>query len=657
MNIERLEIIESLRGKGLFCDADVNFARFICREAGPAAGYELYLAAALVSNAILCRKHICLDSSMLSGDLGSWFSELTDAGVESEKIRGALSKLAIPENWLEKLAGYPQVVGIPGQFKPLIIKDGLIYLYRTWQCEQQLASMIKSRCGIDLAFNAAVVAGRIAAISDRFAAGYPGNIDWQQVAVFAALRNRLAIITGGPGTGKTTVAAALVALLFERDLSLRIALCAPTGKAQARLQESLRIETEILHCSEAVGERTRSVPVSTIHRLLGARRDSEEFKYNRQNPLALDVLIVDEASMVSQSLMSGLLEALPLHVKVVLLGDMDQLASVESGMVLRDLCLASEINRFSPGFIQDFNAAGNGDMYGLSAATLPVLLADCTVELQISRRFEPDKGIGLVAGAIKALPSNPADAEVEAIIQTVSSDQTGQINLIPLPGFKNAVLEKALRELLYGQRVKLHDASEMLFMDYFNSENVESAWEIFRRFRILCSYRRGMYGAETINMLIEKIIREQKNIFSDFYPGKPVMIVENCPALNLFNGDIGLIWPDENGRLKAFFPGREILQKDIFFSVEISTLPRFETAFAMTVHKSQGSGFQNVLLILSPDRNSTILTRELVYTAITRAEKHVDIWASAEVLASSICRRTHRASRLQDYLSSDDAGK
>ena len=158
-------------------------------------------------------------------------------------------------------------------------------------------------------------------------------------------------------------------------------------------------------------------------------------------------------------------------------------------------------------------------------------------------------------------------------------------------------------------------------------------------------------------MLIEKIIREQKNIFSDFYPGKPVMIVENSPALNLFNGDIGLIWPDENGRLKAFFPGREILQKDIFFSVEISTLPRFETAFAMTVHKSQGSGFQNVLLILSPDRNSTILTRELVYTAITRAEKHVDIWASAEVLASSICRRTHRASRLQDYLSSDDAGK
>jgi exodeoxyribonuclease V alpha subunit len=656
MSIERLEIIESLRGKGLFCDADINFARFICREAGPTAGYELYLAAALVSNAILCRKHICLDSSMLSGDLGSWFSELTDAGGESEKIRYALSKLTIPENWLEKLAGYPQVVGIPGQFKPLIIKDGLIYLYRTWQCEQQLASMIKSRCGIDLAFNAAAVAGRIAAISDRFAAGYPGNIDWQQVAVFAALRNRLAIITGGPGTGKTTVAAALVALLFERDLSLRIALCAPTGKAQARLQESLRIETEILHCSEAVAERTRSVPVSTIHRLLGARRDSEAFKYNRQNPLALDVLIVDEASMVSQSLMSGLLEALPLHVKVVLLGDMDQLASVESGMVLRDLCLASEINHFSPGFIHDFNAAGNGGMSGLSAATLPVLLADCTVELQISRRFEPDKGIGLVAGAIKALPSNPADAEVEAIIQTVSSDQTGQINLIPLPGFRNAVLEKALRELLYGQRVKFHDASEILFMDYFNAESVESAWEIFRRFRILCSYRRGMYGAETINMLIEKIIREQKNIFSDFYPGKPVMIVENSPALNLFNGDIGLIWPDENGRLKAFFPGREILQKDIFFSVEISTLPRFETAFAMTVHKSQGSGFQNVLLILSPDRNSTILTRELVYTAITRAEKHVDIWASAEVLASSICRRTHRASRLQDYLASGDAG-
>ena len=343
MNIEQIELIESLRGKGLFCDADINFARFICREAGPSAGYELYLAAALVSNAILCRKHICLDTTMLSGDLNSWFSELADTGQEPEKIRGSLSRLPVPENWLEKLSGCSQVAGTPGQFKPLVIKDKLIYLYRTWQCEQQLASMIKSRLGVDPGFNAASVAGRISAISDRFFAGdlSERNIDWQQVAVFAALHNKFAIITGGPGTGKTTVAAALVALLFERDLSLRIALCAPTGKAQARLQESLRIETEILHCGEAVVERTRAVPVSTIHRLLGARRDSENFKYNRQNPLALDVLIIDEASMISQSLMTGLLESLPPRAKVVLLGDMDQLASVESGMVLRDLCLAS----------------------------------------------------------------------------------------------------------------------------------------------------------------------------------------------------------------------------------------------------------------------------------------------------------------------------
>ena len=652
MNSGGIAIIESLRGKGLFCDADINFARFICREAGPGAGYELYLAAALVSHAILARKHICLDLSMLSVDLNSWFSDLTDAGQGVEALRHELRRLTLPENWLEKLFDYKQVVGGPGEFKPLIIKDDLIYLYRTWQCEQQLALMIKSRCGVDRAFDAGAVAGRIKAVSNRFFSEslFEQNIDWQQTAVFAALRNRFSIITGGPGTGKTTVAAAIVALLFERDLSLRTALCAPTGKAQARLQESLLAETGILNCRREVIEKTAAVQACTIHRLLGARPDSEEFKYNRQNQLALDVVIVDEASMISQSLMSGLLEALPPQAKVVLLGDMDQLASVESGMVLRDLCLASEINHFSPEFSAAFDQAVNGAMPALPSATLTSSLSDCTVELQISRRFDPDKGIGLVAAAIKALPASPANTAVDAIVRAACSDSTGQINVSQLPDFRKGGLEKALSELLRGQRVNLSGSLEKMFMHYFNAENIEAAYEIFRRFRILCSHRRGMYGAETVNLLAEKIIRGQNNP-ADFYKGKPVMITQNCPLLNLFNGDIGLIWPDENGRLKAYFPGRDGQQNSGFFCVEISTLPMFETAFAMTVHKSQGSGFQNVLLILTPDLNSPVLTRELVYTAITRAEKHVDIWSSREVLAASISRRTRRCSRLQDYIS------
>ncbi len=651
MNSGRIAIIETLRGKGLFCDADINFARFICREAGPDAGYELYLAAALVSHAILVRKHICLDLTMLSGDLNSWFSDLTDAGQGVEALRHELRRLPVPENWLEKLAGYKQVAGTPGEFKPLIIKDELIYLYRTWQCEQQLALMIKARCGVDGGFDAGAVAGRITAISGRFFSDslFEQNIDWQQAAVFAALRNRFSIITGGPGTGKTTVAAAIVALLFERDLSLRITLCAPTGKAQARLQESLLIETEMLHCSREVTEKTAAVPSCTIHRLLGARPDSEDFKYNRQNQLALDVLIVDEASMISQSLMSGLLEALPPQAKVVLLGDMDQLASVESGMVLRDLCLASEINHFSPQFSAAFNLAVNGSMPALPPATKTLSLSDCTVELQISRRFDPAKGIGLVASAIKALPVSPDNTAVDAIIRAACSDATGQLQVSPLPDFRKGGLEKALSETLRGQRVTIEGPREKMLLDYFNAENIDAAYEIFRRFRILCSHRRGMYGAETVNLLTEKIIRGQNNL-SDFYKGKPVMITENCPMLNLFNGDIGLIWPDEKGRLKACFPNRDGERENGFFSVEISTLPRFETAFAMTVHKSQGSGFQHVLLILTPDQNSPILTRELVYTAVTRAEKHVDIWSSREILAASIRRRTRRCSRLQNYL-------
>ncbi|MFA6101089.1 MAG: exodeoxyribonuclease V subunit alpha [Victivallaceae bacterium] len=652
MNSGRIAVIEALRGKGLFCDADINFARFICREAGPDAGYELYLAAALVSNAVLVRKHICLDTTMLAVDLNSWFADLTDAGQGAEALRHELRRLPVPENWLEKLAAHTLAAGAPGEFKPLIIKNELIYLHRTWLCEKQLAVMIKSRGeGVDPGFNAAAVAGRITAVSARFFSGslFENNIDWQQAAVFAALRNRFAIITGGPGTGKTTVAAAIVALLFERDLSLRIALCAPTGKAQARLQESLLIETEILHCRPEVIQKTAAVPACTIHRLLGARPDSEEFKYNRKNQLALDVLIVDEASMISQSLMSGLLEALPPHTKVVLLGDMDQLASVESGMVLRDLCLASEINHFSPRFRGDFKLAVNGSMPELPSATGTSSLADCTVELQISRRFDPDKGIGLVAAAIKALPAYPENPAADAIINAACSDSTAQIKVSPLPDFRKGGLERVLAEVWRGQRVTIGGAQEKMLPDYLNAENVEAAYEIFRRFRILCSHRRGMYGAEAVNLLVEKNIRVQNNL-AEFYKGKPVMITENCPMLNLFNGDIGLVWPDENGRLKAYFPSRDGQRENGFFSVEISTLPMFETAFAMTVHKSQGSGFQNVLLILTPDQNSPILTRELVYTAITRAEKHAGIWSSREVLAASIRRRTRRCSRLQDYL-------
>jgi exodeoxyribonuclease V alpha subunit len=651
MNSGRIAIIEALRGKGLFCDADINFARFICREAGPGAGYELYLAAVLVSHAILVRKHICLDLTMLAVDLNSWFSDLADAGQGAEALRRELRRLPVPENWPEKLAGYKLVAGTPGEFKPLIIKDELIYLYRTWQCEQQLALMIKSRCGVDSGFDAAALAGRLAAVSGRFFSGslFEQNIDWQQVAAFAVLRNRFSIVTGGPGSGKTTVAAAIVALLFERDLSLRIVLCAPTGKAQARLRESLLAETEMLHCRREVIEKTAAVPSCTIHRLLGARPDSEEFKHNRQNQLALDVLIIDEASMISQSLMRGLLEALPPRAKVALLGDMDQLASVESGMALRDLCMASEINHFSPQFREAFNLTVNGSMPPLPPAAKTLPLSDCAVELQISRRFDPDKGIGLVASAIKALPAYPENAAVDAIIKAACSDPTAQIKVSPLPDFKKGGLEKALSEALRGQRVTLGESREKMLLDYFNEENVEAAYEIFRRFRILCSHRRGMYGAETVNLLVEKIIRGKNNL-ADFYKGKPLMIVENCQALGLFNGDAGLIWPDEKGRLKAYFPGRGGQRENGFFCVEISTLPMFETAFAMTAHKSQGSGFQNVLLILNPDRNSPILTRELVYTAITRAEKRADIWSSREVLAASIRRRTRRCSRLQDYL-------
>jgi exodeoxyribonuclease V alpha subunit len=408
------------------------------------------------------------------------------------------------------------------------------------------------------------------------------------------VNNHLTVITGGPGTGKTrTVTEILRQLLGQpRGEQLRIALAAPTGKAAARLTEAIRpIRNDI----EAM----------TIHRLLGYRPGSPYFRHDASNPLDVNVLIVDEASMIDLALMAKLVAAVPADARLVLLGDRDQLASVEAGSVLADICAAAD------------NAAPNGPLFGT------------VVALRRNYRFAESSGIFRVSTAIN---SGDADAAIAAFNEKVDQEAKWQ----PLPS--STKLASALRDHVVGG-----------FRSYLETKDPEEALARLQQFRILCALRHGPFGAENLNALAEQILADARLLEprATWYAGQPITITRNDYNLALFNGDSGIILPDleAGGELRAFFVSAQNRIRRFL----PSRLPAHETGFAMTVHKSQGSEFETVLLVL-PEKDAPLLTRELLYTGVTRARKRVEVWAVEETLRAAIGRRIQRTSGLQDAL-------
>ena len=614
--IEQLKELDSK----LFSALDLSFASFVCRSAGEKDNYPLFLAAALVSNASVKRKYTCLNLKEISGDLNTYFNDLNDFGVQADELRNALRKFPIPEDWCGKLRSLKKAVSIvvmgKAEFVPLILDESLLYIYRDWICEQRLAKVIQERCAVEIESKISDVSK----ISNYFKAEID-KPDWQQVAVRTALRQNLTVVSGGPGTGKTTVAAAISAMFLEQKTDIKICLCAPTGKAQARLQESILAQVPNLNCSDKTKEQLQKLPISTIHRLLGSRPGTPHFRYNHSHKLVLDVLIVDEASMISQSLMKALFEAIPATAKLIMLGDMQQLASVESGMVLRDFCLAAEKSE---------------------------TLSKNVVELMENHRFASDRGLGLSATAIRALPETPSALEAEKIVDAMCSDSSGEIAVQELPPWMKHQFEKHMD--VYLKKVIVDFENEQRPYLGFQSENtVERAYELFNKFRVICVHRSGLYGSEVINNLIEQLLMPQtKRNRQLFYHGKPIIINENNYAMDLFNGDTGMIWRDENGILKAFFPSSDA-NKQEFRSFDLNLLPAFSSAYAITVHKAQGSGFQQVLII-TPSELSSLMTREMIYTALSRAEKRAVLWTDAKILSEALQSVTKRHSNLRNCL-------
>ena len=608
------ELKTSLQKSGLFSYLDIHFAKFIQRLDGRDLP-EIYLAAALVSN-YNRQGHICLNLKSVAGK--SLF----------EKEDGSLIICPQLNNWMGILNDSP-VIGSPGQFKPLILADqSRLYLYRYWEYQQELANLIKSRVtNKEIKINP----GPVQQCLERYFSNTGDTgIDWHKVAAFTALSKNFCVISGGPGTGKTTTIAKIMAFLLEQNEQqpLRIALAAPTGKAAARLQEAIKITKDNLNCPENI-KKLIPEKTATIHRLLGTIPNSPYFRYNAQNPLLVDVMIVDEASMVDLALMSKLVQALPIEAKLILVGDKDQLASVEAGAVLGDICDTGNPHNYSEQFYQKLKAITGIQVNNQQFEPSETGIQDCIIQLTKSYRFSSESGISAVSHAVN-------NGDGTRAIQILKNQSYPGAKWIPLPDLT------ALPGIL---KNKVSQG----FKNYLLASDPQEVFQLFDQFRLLCALRGGPYGVNQINIMVEQILREARLIKPQklWYHGRPVMITTNNYNLNLFNGDVGIALADSqsNNDIRVFFTGVD----NTIRKFHPLRLPPHETVFAMTVHKSQGSEFDNVLLLL-PDTDSPLLTRELIYTGITRARNNVEVWGVEQIFKNAVARRIERTSGLRDTL-------
>ncbi len=557
---------------------DHYFADFITRlEETSREG--LWIAAALVS-AACCRGDVCIELSAMQGCTIVPFVP----GREEMNVPP-------PGRWQELLSCCG-TVGRPGEFTPLVLENaGRLYLHKFWNFERRAAEGILGRSGrwaggkkID------------EALFDHYFPPVDGEEDLQREAAKAVLTRRFTVISGGPGTGKTSTVARILALVAESagDPVPRILLAAPTGKAAMRLKQSIAQSMKGLPLTDF---QRSLIPedVTTIHRLLGVRTGKTEFHHTKANPLECDLIVVDEASMIDLPLMARLLEALPEDARVVLLGDRDQLASVEAGAVMADIC------------------AGVGNVRP-DAERVPAV-----VQLTKSYRFGDQSGIGRLSRLVHA-------GDGAGCLELLVSGQFNDVRWRSLPpeaGFAQA-FKRAVSDG-FGGLMRVTTPDEAL---------VE-----LERFRVLTPLRDGRYGVAALNRHAESVILS---------PGqgtfKAVMVTGNNYELGLYNGDTGVVSGTGPGPVACFTDIDKGLRR---FSLQ--RLPTHETAFAMTVHKSQGSEFDTVLLIL-PEQYSPVLCRELLYTAITRAKKRLEIWGVEDVFCRTVERCVPRRSGLADRL-------
>ena len=605
-----------------------------------------------------------------------------------EALLGQLST----DTWREALQGWSAVGCGQGNGQgrnastnsPLVLEDERLYLRRYWRHEQQVAGAIDDRLALPGQADAAALRPVLDILfpPDSPTAEQAGS---QKLACALGARAPFTVITGGPGTGKTTTVIRLLAMLQVQAIAgrgepLAIRLAAPTGKAAARLSESIREQIDALDgLALPHADRVRNaIPheVSTLHRLLGARPDTRHFRHHRLNPLPLDMVAVDEASMVDIDMMAALLDALPPHARLVLLGDKDQLASVEAGAVLGNLCARAEEGHYREEVARWLEAA--------TGMPLPTGLQDrdgrpldqSIAMLRHSFRFDDTSGIGQLAKAINAGDSEQAlsvlDDDAYPDVQRIALPRSNERRLLPL------ALDGKGAENAWGYRLYLNAiqprsgspesqamAAEDRLLPRPDIDSSKADWDRWAsgilkahtQFQLLTPLRNGHHGVEALNQRIEQALAragliDKPDPATHWYEGRPVLVTGNDYALKLMNGDIGIALTvpadfesaEAGTTLRVAFPAGDG-QGGIRWVLP-SRLQQIETVYAMTVHKSQGSEFAHTALVM-PDTLSPVLTRELVYTAVTRAKKTFTLLSASDgVLNQAIRRRIARQSRL-----------
>jgi exodeoxyribonuclease V alpha subunit len=537
--------------------------------------------------------------SLFDAAFGQFFSE-NAAVLESEKsvLQELLSQLCAAHyqgNTCLKLTQAQQKLVLSanlatssenvGAVFPLHLDEfGHLYLRRYWDYEQRLIAKLREM----QMQNSPVLhlENLLDAFFDKFT---DGKENWQRTAAKYAVNQNVTIITGGPGTGKTTTVVKILALLqqIHEQKPLQIALAAPTGKAAMRLQDSITKSKNALQCEQKIKDKLPEM-VTTIHRLLGAKPPSPYFRYNEKNLLPYDLIVIDEASMIDLAMMSKLVGAIKPSARLILLGDKEQLASVESGTVLADLTQALENN---------------------------------TVKLKKTYRFKE---------------------EIKAFAEAIN--RKNSLLAWEISTQKNGVIEHLGDDFLTYLVEKQHN----YFQKIHSNAAFEEIYAAFNQFQILCAHREGTNSVSDLNYRLEKALQQQKkiNLSNNWYVGRPVMISQNNTTLQLYNGDIGICLRDKNGDTKVFFPRPD----GSFQGFSPARLPPCETVFAMTIHKSQGSEFEEICVCL-PDYPQIILTKELLYTAITRAKESIKLITKEKIfhftVQASVMRVTGLVSQFQ----------
>ncbi|SDS49663.1 exodeoxyribonuclease V subunit alpha [Pseudomonas oryzae] len=633
------------------------------------------LAAALASHQ-LGHGHVCLDlaATLASPDFALSLPPEGEDAARATQLPSAILAGVTLADWLAALRG-SRLVAVDGvaEEAPLVLQGERLYLRRYWNYERAVAAAIGARLQDAPALPAELPARLARLFPEALVRDGERLTDWQKLACALAARGSFSLITGGPGTGKTTTVVRLLALLQEPALDagqpLRIRLAAPTGKAAARLTESIGAQVASLPVADQVREQIPS-EVTTLHRLLGSLPDSRHFRHHAGNPLPLDVLVVDEASMIDLEMMACLLAALPRHARLVLLGDKDQLASVEAGALLGDLCRDAEGGFYSAetrAWLEEIGGETLADPALRQGDAERQPLAQRTVMLRHSRRFGSGSGIGRLARAV--------NARDPALARSILAEGGADLHVLRLRGEQDAALERLLLDGLPAAACG-RPQGYAHYLTVLRDTRPEAecapdsaAWTdwarrvlvAFDEFQLLCAVRKGPWGVEGLNPRIAGALQRRGLLEGDqgWYEGRPVLVTRNDYSLGLMNGDIGIALrlpepaerPGEAARsvLRVVFPRND--GSGGLRYILPSRLSAVETVFAMTVHKSQGSEFAHTALIL-PDTLNPVLTKELVYTGITRARHWFSLIESrGGVFDEAVSRQVERRSGLVEALS------